>query len=264
MSSLILKSRSNPLVQKVRAVRDGKEKSLFFCEGLKLLSELLSSSFTTTQILCAPKMSRPVKEALTSFSKIHIPVSIVDDNLMQALSDLESPAGVIALAKRQQILTGDQNKAEGTLFLILAQVQLPQNLGALIRTSEAAGVNEVWIGPGSVDPFSPKVIRGSAGSLFRVKIHRGVSLEQTLAIMKEKNIRVRAAVQKGTVRYDQADWTVPSALVMGAEGSGFSNQEQSLFDEKISIPMAGHVESLNLGTAAAICLFEAVRQRSLT
>ncbi len=263
MSHPIIKSRSNPLIVTARSVRDGKEKGFIFCEGIKLIDELLLSSLHTTNIFCVAKFEGPLRKSLDASGKMHVPISVVDKGVMEALSDLDTPAGAVALARRPEGNKGgkDKDQENGDLFLVLPKVQLPQNLGAMIRSCEAVGVSGVWLGPESADPFSSKTIRGSTGSVFRVPVRRGVELSAGIKELKEKGVRVLAATQQGKKFYDQVDWTEPTALVLGAEGSGFSKEQLSLFDETIKIPMKGKVESLNLGTAAGICLFEALRQR---
>ncbi len=260
MPQQTIKSRSNPLVQTVRLIRDGKQKGFIFCEGLKLVDELLSSTFPITNIFYISKMESPLKKSIQASGKTHVPLILVDNNVMDALTDLETPAGVIALAKRNDEKKGEQ-AVSGDLFLFLPKVQLPQNLGAMIRSSEATGVNEIWLGPGSADPLSPKTIRGSTGSVFRVPVRRAVDLAEGIQIFKSSGVQVLGATQHGNKYYDQVDWTKPTALVLGAEGSGFSKDQENIFDQTIKIPMQGKVESLNLGTAAGICLFEAYRQR---
>jgi tRNA G18 (ribose-2'-O)-methylase SpoU len=146
-------------------------------------------------------------------------------------------------------------------FLILIGAQLPQNVGAMLRTAEGAGVVEVWICEATTDPFGPKAVRGSSGSCFRVPVRVGMRLDQALERLQSAGITPVAATQNGTIDYDRFDWRKPAALVLGAEGTGFSTEQEALFTTKLRIPMAGKIESLNVATAAAVCLFEAARQR---
>jgi TrmH family RNA methyltransferase len=144
---------------------------------------------------------------------------------------------------------------------VIHNVQLPQNVGALIRTAEGAGVSDIYMTGSSADAWGPKALRGSSGSAFRVPIRKVAALAEALSELKTQGVRSVAATQNGKTAYDKVDWKQPSAVVMGSEGSGFSVEELALFDETLRIPMKGRVESLNVGSAAAVCLFEAARQR---
>ncbi len=258
MSSQHTLKKTNPLVKKIADVRDGDNKDYFFVEGEKLLRELFKSSLTPADIVVSPDKDKPIRQLLKDervLSRVHV----VDDLLMARLTDLDHPAGVIALVKR----ANPKIHAEKTnhLHLILHQLRLPQNLGALLRTAEATGVDRIWTTRNSCDPFSPKSLRGSSGSAFRLSIKTEMDFPVEIEQLKASGVQVLAAVKRGDLCFDQVDWTQPTALLLGNEGAGLSESDVAQASKTIHIPMMNGVESLNVGVAGAICLYEAFRQR---
>jgi RNA methyltransferase, TrmH family len=147
-----------------------------------------------------------------------------------------------------------------TLILILDSIRDPGNLGTILRTAAAAGVAGVWLGPGCVDAYNPKVVRSSMGALLRLPLAGGSWPE--IAASAEK-LTVYLAAADGERVYTAVDWTEPAALIIGSEASGAGRQAHQLAHERISIPIKRHTESLNAAVAGAVILFEAVRQRSV-
>ena len=137
----------------------------------------------------------------------------------------------------------------------------PGNLGTIIRTSEAAGVAGVIMSKGTVDLFNPKVVRATMGAIFRVPFLYVESLSETIRQMKQKEISVYGTILEESRAYDTPDYTKPSAVVVGNEANGISREVQESLSGRIHIPMEGSVESLNAAVAAAVVLYEAVRQR---
>jgi tRNA G18 (ribose-2'-O)-methylase SpoU len=179
---------------------------------------------------------------------------------MEFVSDVKSPPGLVIICKRNQ-QTATESPTANPLILVLHGQQLPQNMGGMIRTAEGAGVTSIWVTQNTVDPLSAKSIRASSGSVFRMSLRRQKDLSDYVHALKKEKILVVAADQDGDIDYDGFDWSQPVALIMGAEGAGFADKEKEMFDRLVRIPMAGRLESLNVGVAAAICLFEAARQR---
>jgi tRNA G18 (ribose-2'-O)-methylase SpoU len=147
------------------------------------------------------------------------------------------------------------------LVLVADAVQNPGNLGGLLRTAEAAGATGVFLTAGCADPFSWKALRGSMGSAFRLPQRRGLSLAEVLERLRARGVAVLAAAADGELRYDEADLRRPTALLVGNEGAGLSPSALAAADARLRIPIAPHVESLNVAVAAALVLYEAARQR---
>ncbi len=262
MTTKIIQKKTDPFVQDVKNIRDGEDKAFLFCEGENPIEELLRSGWVPTSIACRKDTLVKAKSLLATYKRPATPISILADAVMEYVSDLKSAPGLIALAKR---IPQEKKTINSTnpLILVLHGQQLPQNVGGMIRSAEAAGVSAVWVTNNTVDPYNPKVIRGSSGSVFRVPFYEKNTLNSIIEDLKNRNIAIVAADQDGESPYDEFDWAHPVALVVGAEGGGFKTMVKNLFDKIIRIPMLGQLESLNVGVAAAVCLFEAARQRRL-
>ncbi len=259
MGRKIINKRSDPQVLLLRKVRDGKDRSMVFCEGEKLVAELFASDWRPRALFCTQSKTSLADRLIRNSEPI--PLTVLSDDVMSFCSDLTTPQGLIALAKPPEKLFHTVPAQGAVLGLVIHGVQLPQNVGALLRTAEGAGVTEVFASASSADPWGPKALRGSSGSAFRVPVHRLSSLAAITEQLRSRGIKSIAATQHGKVSYDKVDWTRSVALVMGSEGAGFSENEIKMLDQTITIPMKGKVESLNVATAAAVCLFEASRQR---
>ena len=185
----------------------------------------------------------------------------VGDNVLRALADTSSPQGVVAVATMPQFrLSALPDAAD--LVLVLAQVRDPGNAGTLVRSAAAAGADAVVFSEGSVDPFGPKTVRASAGSVLRVPVDRATPLAETLATLRGKGFAVVAAEGTAEATVYDLDLTGPSAIVLGNEAWGL--EEDLDLDAFASIPMEATIESLNVATAGSLFLFEAVRQRRLS
>ncbi|MGH2690677.1 MAG: TrmH family RNA methyltransferase, partial [Actinomycetota bacterium] len=150
--------------------------------------------------------------------------------------------------------------AEG-LCVVLADVRDPGNVGTILRSAWAVGAGAVFLGAGTADPYNPKVVRSSAGALFRVPWARGVALPWVLGGLGVRGFRRIAADPHGGAAYDEVDLTGRCALLFGNEAWGVPEEVVAGVDERATIPMQGQAESLNVGAAAAVFLFEAARQR---
>jgi TrmH family RNA methyltransferase len=168
---------------------------------------------------------------------------------------------VAALARWKEFFVEEVlAKSHAGPLLAIAGVQDPGNLGTILRSAEAFGAGGVLLGEGTVNPFNPKVVRASAGSIFRLPVAR-VKLLEALEAMKKQSLRlVATASHKGTP-LDQAKLSGPLAIFIGSEGAGLSRDLIKEMDEVVAIPQAPQVESLNAGVAASIVLYEVMRQR---
>jgi TrmH family RNA methyltransferase len=153
------------------------------------------------------------------------------------------------------------SEASATLFLGLDRVQDPGNMGTLIRTAEAAGVGGIVALGGSVDVFSPKVLRSSMGSAFRLPILANATVEQLISLRESHGLKIVAAAGEGEIDYTDYDWQQPTLLLLGNEGRGVDAALMSQCDARLRIPLLNGVESLNVAAAGAVMLFEAARQR---
>lgn len=259
-------SRQNPLVKRFRRVRMGGERHLVLVEGVRLIEEALKSgahfeSVAFTSSLEADERGRALLEALR---QVPCRGAHVTEHVMEAISDTETPQGVAAIISRPYYELGDIFAAKPELMVIADQLQDPGNIGAIIRTAEAAGANGFIATRGTVDPFNRKALRASAGSALRLPIATGVRRDEALNECQKHNIKIVVALPHPDRRahiYTEVDLASPMALVLGGEAGGIDQDAISRADLLVRIPMAKSVESLNVAAAAAVLLYEAARQR---
>lgn len=186
---------------------------------------------------------------------------LVSENVLKALSDTQTPQGVFALVKRQEMKLDEiLGLEQEPCFFLLENLQDPGNLGTIIRTSEGAGVTGILITKDTVDPYNPKVIRSTMGAIFRLPIVVIEDMDEVLAAFKERGITSYAAHLGGSVFYDY-DYRKGCVFFIGNEGNGLSEELTARADCKIKIPMMGQVESLNAAVASTVLMYEMMRQR---
>lgn len=187
----------------------------------------------------------------------------VGDNVLKTIADAATPQGIVAVAEMPSFSL-DALSADADLVLVLAQVRDPANAGTMMRTAAAAGTACVVFTEASVDPFGPKTVRASAGAVCKIPVARSAALAETAVILRDKGFRcVGAEAGRPASIYD-LDLSGKTAIVVGNEAWGFGDAPVDLLDEVASIPMVTNVESLNVAAAAAVFLFETVRQRRLS
>lgn len=263
---LAITSRDNSLLRQARAVRDGKLKELIFIEGLRLCEEALSSRLTIETVIFSEEISKKDRAAAL-ISELDIDTRrlvSVSEKLLETISYTKTPQGIVALARRPNSGKDKLGEPGGRqpLVVIMHGINNPVNVGAILRSSEAAGATGVITTNNTSDPFSPKSLRGAMGSAFRLPIWSDVMYNEALAWCEAQRIQTVCADLRATKNYMDLDWKVPRALLLGPEASGLTREEIEAAVEAVKIPMQGKVESLNVGVAAAILLYEASRQRA--
>ena len=257
-------SKDNAQIRRVRALlqssRQRRKEGAFVVEGVRLVEEALAAGRVATLFICPELLtsharSRDFLNGLAEDGNHSL--THVAPEVFAALADTATPQGVVA------VCTSPEEAAlqpTATLAVLLDGVQDPGNAGMIVRAAAAAGADGVLFGPGSVDPYNPKVLRGGMGAHFRTTLLSLRDAQEVHAVAGGFSQRIVAAAQGGA-RYDTLDWTEPTLLIAGAEAHGASDLAQDLQTAAVSIPLARGVESLNVGMAAGILLFEAVRQR---
>jgi TrmH family RNA methyltransferase len=181
--------------------------------------------------------------------------------MLARVVDTVTPRAVAAVARFDDVAAAEAARAAGPLALVLVGVADPGNAGTLLRSAEAAGAGAVLFCDGSVDPYGPKCVRSSAGSVFRLAVARDLAAAEALAAVKDAGARTVATVARGAQPYDAVDLVRPVALVLGSEAHGLPAGLAAAVDTAVTIPMQGSTESLNVGMAGTILCFESLRQR---
>jgi TrmH family RNA methyltransferase len=254
----VITSTSNARVKWVRALNGQRKaryrESAFVVEGERLLQEAVQAGWPARLVLHTGHLDPKGRGLINNLARLGAEVEEVSEHVMKACADTDSPSGLLAVLELQHL----PQPQTTDLALVVDRLSDPGNLGTLLRTAWAAGAQVVYLTPGSVDPFNPKVVRGGMGAHFHLPILT-VDLNDLEGLLQ--GLQIRLADAGGGQRYDRVDWTRPSALIIGGEAHGAQQAVAELADERVTIPMPGHSESLNAAVAAAVLLFEAVRQR---
>lgn len=249
-------ARVKNVIQLQTRAKARKESRQFVAEGFRMVSEAPADRIVN--IYASETFARCNSGYM---STVQAPCETVSDNVFAQMSDTKTPQGILAVIKMADYRTGDIIAHDNGLYVIVENLQDPGNLGTIVRMSEAAGVDGIIMSPNTVDIYNPKTIRSTMGSLYRVPFVYADDFEGTLELMKSKGVALYAAHLEGSVEYTEPDYTGASAFVIGNEGNGLTDAVTKLCSNRIRIPMAGKVESLNAAIAASVLTFEAARQR---
>lgn len=256
----MITSLQNPKVKWVRALQAKAnlrhEENVILVEGVRLLEEAVQAGWRMRLVLHSSVLSARSKEVLTRLRPLCETIEEVSPTVMQAVSDTETPQGLLAVVSLPPVVV--DSKLD--FVLVVDEVRDPGNLGTILRTAAAAGVQAVFVPPGTVDPYAPKVVRAGMGAHFRLPLWQASWPEMQSRL---QGLHVFLADTQGEIRYDEADFCSPLALIIGGEATGASAQARQLATRRVRIPMPGEMESLNAAVAAGILLFEVVRQRRL-
>jgi TrmH family RNA methyltransferase len=259
-------SRDNSLLRQARAVRDGKIDELIFVEGLRLCEEAQRSNLEIEAVIVSEELMRKerVAEAIAELSRVSKRTASVSEKLLESISYTKTPQGIVVLAERPDSSEKHLAASLGAnpLLAVLHQINNPVNVGAILRTAEAAGATGVITTSNTSDPFSPKSLRGAMGSAFRLPIWSGPTFDEVIEWCRERGIATACADAEADTDYTDLDWTKAVALLLGPESTGFTAEELMNADRRVKITMRGETESLNVSVAAGILLFEAARQRA--
>jgi len=262
MDAPVIRSRSNAVVRRFRALKERSGEGLALLEGTKLVEEALAAGVELTEVAASPRLGKADRgrKLLEALGRRRIPVRLMDEDVLGSVSEVETSQGILALARRP--VFGEEALFRGRpLVLVAVGIQNPGNVGALLRAAEAAGATGAYLAEGCADPFSWKALRGSMGSAFRLPHVRGVDAREAMARMESRGVATVAATSSAGTRYDEVDLTRPVAVLVGSEGAGLPEDLLARASARVTIPMIGGVESLNVSVAAGILLFEAARQR---
>lgn len=258
----MITSTSNDRVRYVRKLQTQKSfrhaEQRLVMEGVRLVEEVVRASVVPTLVLYTEALASEGrgKALLATLRGLHAPCTLVSEAVLETCSDTVTPQGVLAVVPFSELPVGEPPR----FALIVDRLRDPGNLGTLMRTAMAAGVEQVLLAPGTVDFTSPKVVRSAMGAHLWLPV---LDADWDAIVQAVSGCTVWLAAAGGGRRYTEVDWTRPAALLLGSEAHGAGTRARSLAQDRVSIPMRPVVESLNAAVAASIILFEAVRQRGL-
>lgn len=258
----MITSTRNVRVQSVRrltkrGVRD--ERREFLIEGALGVEQALRTTASVKSLMVCSQ--EDCTELVRLARSKGIPVAEVSDAVMRSISSATTPPGVLAISKFVDRDPVALLRGQLDLVVVLAGVRDPGNAGTIIRSAAAVGADAVFSGGTTVDLYNPKVVRATAGALFSVPVSRDVDVPWLLSELGARNVSTVAADPEGPTIYYDADLKQPTALVLGNEAWGVAREVVESVDSTVCIPMKHGVESLNVGMAASVVLFEVARQR---
>lgn len=261
---MTITSNQNPRVRWVHSLisqtKQRRQEGTFVVEGVRLVEEALAAGWQPMLVFHSRQLSQRGQKSLQILLKTGCELIEISPAVMASLSDTETSQGILAVFPASTLPL----PTNPTFLLITDALRDPGNLGTLLRTGLAAGVQGVLLAPGSTDAWSPKVLRAGMGAHFRLPIHTltWAEIEQTTKIRSAPPLTLYLAASEGGQSAWQADLRSPLALIVGSEAEGAGTKARLHADLSLSIPMPGGSESLNAAVAAAILMFEVVRQRS--
>jgi len=252
----IIRSATNPAIQRVRRALAGKEEGLVLLEGERLIADAHSVGLEFELVLFGEQRAHE----LSQDALIGIAHRVVEDGLLGRVSGLKTSPGCLALARRPSTHSlGELALDADALLVVAAGVSDPGNLGALARTAEAAGARALCVVGGGAQPFGPKALRGSMGSLLRLPVVLAPSAQKLAEELTSCAVRQVSAATRGGCALGEFEWSGALALWVSSETGALPEAARDF--EGVSIPMAGAVESLNVSAAAAVLLFAAAAAR---
>lgn len=271
-------SRQNPLVKRLRRVRVGNERHFVFLEGVRLIEDALSSGarFETVAFTSAIESTERGVQLLDSLQQVPCRGAHLSTQVMEAITGTVVNQGVAAIVSRPHYDLPDLFLHKPALLVIADRLQDPGNLGTIIRTAEAAGADGLITTQFTVEPWNDKALRASMGAALRLPIVTGAKLEEVVSVCRLHKLKItasrpslppapavrKARADKKSLIYTYADFKTPLALILSKEAGGADDSTSAIADEFVNIPMTAGVESLNVAAAAAILLYEVVRQRN--
>lgn len=237
-----------------------RKQGVFVVEGIRELQHCLNAGYTINSIFFCPELtdtgalSSLLSESITSYE--------VSPEVYEKIAYRGSTEGVIATVQSKQLALKDLHLSKQPLLIVLESVEKPGNLGAILRSADAAGADAVIICDPLTDLYNPNLIRSSIGAIFSVPCV-ACSSDDCINFLKQNNINILTAQLQDSKLYYDTDMTCGTAIIMGTESTGLTDVWRKAADAHIRIPMLGQLDSLNVSVSAAILLFEAVRQRKI-
>ena len=256
-----ISSVQNPFIKSLVLLQEKaktrKQTGTFLMEGQREISIAIKGGYQIETVLFVPEICTE-KQA----SQLAPTAELIEINkeVFQKLAYRDTTEGILAVAKTKSTLLSDLQLSQNPLILVAEAPEKPGNIGALLRTADAAHLDAVIIANPKSDLYNPNIVRSSVGCLFTNQIATGTTAE-IIAFLKEKNIAIYCATLQNSNGYHLENYTTPTALVVGTEATGLTQEWRDAANQNIIIPMQGEIDSMNVSVAAAILIFEAKRQR---
>ena len=243
------------LIQLQEKAKVRKQSGSFLIEGMREIELAIKGNYEIETILFLPELVS--NNQITKFTDNPIEIS---KEVYQKLAYRDTTEGILAVAKTKSLQLADLKLSENPLILVMEAIEKPGNIGAVLRTCDAAKIDAVIIANPKTDLYNPNIVRSSVGCLFTNQIATG-STEEVIDYLIKKNINFYSATLQNSTSYHTQNYTLPTALVVGTEATGLSELWRKKATQNIIIPMQGEIDSMNVSVAAAILIFEAKRQR---
>ncbi len=243
------------LIQLQEKAKARKKSGSFLIEGMREIELAIKGNYEIETILFLPELVS--NNQITKLTDNPIEIS---KEVYQKLAYRDTTEGILAVAKTKSLQLADLKLSENPLILVMEAIEKPGNIGAVLRTCDAAKIDAVIIANPKTDLYNPNIVRSSVGCLFTNQIATG-STEEVIDYLMQKNINFYSATLQNSTSYHTQNYTLPTALVVGTEATGLSELWRKKATQNIIIPMQGEIDSMNVSVAAAILIFEAKRQR---
>lgn len=258
----VITSKDNEIVKNIRKLKDKKYRNLnneYIIEGIKLIEEAINEKANIkTIVVCEDCVKSKEIDAKVLYEVAKYNCIYVAEKVFDLITDVKTPQGILAVVSKNN----DNAKIDYSedLIVVLDGVQDPGNLGTILRTVDSIGLNQIVVSEDSADMYNPKVVRSTMGAIFRVNVIEAKNIKETIQEIKKHKFKVATTYLKTDNTIYDIEYS-KTAVVIGNEANGVSNEVLELADEKIKIPMLGKTESLNASVATGIVLYEYVRQK---
>lgn len=246
------------LVQLQEKSKIRKQTGSFLIEGKREIELALKGNYELETVLFLPEIIS--EEQINKLTNQQLNVIKISKEVYQKLAYRDSTEGIIAVAKSKPLQLSDLKLKENPLILVLESIEKPGNIGAMLRTADAAKIDAVIIANPKSDIYNPNIIRSSVGCVFTNQI-AVCTTSEAISYLKENNIAIYSATLQNSNEYHKESYTSATAIVVGTEATGVTQEFRDKSTQNIIIPMQGEIDSMNVSVAAAILLFEAKRQR---
>jgi len=255
-------SAQNPFIKSLVLLQEKakarKQSGTFLIEGIREIELAIKGNYEIETLLFVSEITSDFQ--ISKFSNFQIETIEISKEVYQKLAYRDTTEGIIAVAKTKAHQLADLKLPENPLILVMESIEKPGNIGAMLRTCDAAKVDAVIIANPKTDLYNPNMVRSSVGCLFTNQIATA-STEETIAFLQQNKINFYSATLQNSTSYHTQNFTKPTALVVGTEATGLTELWREKATQNIIIPMQGEIDSMNVSVAAAILLFEAKRQR---